>query len=211
MINPKANSKSVATGRQRSWRHLASCSIVLVGLVFALPCNDTWAANNYLFQIQQDYNAGKYSDALAILARLRPSAISHYYSGLCYQGLNQVQLAKEEFGLVLSESKNRRLRYNSEAALSYLNRYQATRTYKGQGNNFFKPVQSPVAAAVGSPSLRSYNPTVSRSDNPYFNPTYSPAILRGNSPGVSQSERNDQPSFNPTYSSTVSRSDNPYF
>src|SRR5262249_10199077 len=139
------------------------------------------AENSIFSQVQKSYSAGRYSEALAQLAMVQPSAISHYYSGLCYQGLNQLQLARREFAMALLGCKDPKLKKNSETAIAYLNHYSATRTYKGQGNNFLRPVERNVPGEPGgapqncpSPSPmdnRSYNPGFSNPNNTSFNDT----------------------------------------
>jgi hypothetical protein len=178
--------------------------LLLSSISFSVAANQAEAASNILSDVQKNYANGNYSAALAELATLKQTPIVYYYSGLCYQGSNQLRLAKRDFEAVLWKSKDPKLRYNSRLALAYLNRYSGTRTYKGQGNNFFKPVSRDVPGNVNSvQSNPSYNPMDSnRNINPYFNPTYNPMT----------NNRSDNPYFNPTYDPMDrNRSYNPYF
>lgn len=67
------------------------------------------------------YNAGKYGQALPVLeaaVRANPyDPATHYYLGLCYQGLKQVSLARQHFQWVAANSRDQTLRAYAEKAL----------------------------------------------------------------------------------------------
>lgn len=80
------------------------------------------------------YEDKSYSNALRLLDRLnqsKPMDMSHYYAGLCYQNLNQVQRAEDEFKWVYCQGKDARLRYYSWSALNTLAKYKAHRVVAG--------------------------------------------------------------------------------
>lgn len=154
-------------------------------------------------QVRQNYVAGNYAGALAKLAKAKPSPVVYYYSGLCYQGSNQLQRAAEEYEMVLQTSKDKQLRYNSEVAIANLERYAATRTYKGQGNNFLKPVNRNVPGGPGG-ALQ-----IQRNYNPRFNLTYNPRYSRNFNPSYT---RNYNPTYRRTYNpSNFNRNYNPNY
>lgn len=100
----------------------------------------------------QDYNARKYSDCLAkcqqaLKTGQNPDQV-HYYMGLCYQGLSQVNTARSEYMWVYQYSKNYGLRSNAYTAIQNLERYASRRTYEGNGNSFdrFSPENTKAAA-----------------------------------------------------------------
>jgi hypothetical protein len=162
---------------------------------FLFSFSQAHAANNLMSQIHQSYISGNYSDALAKLATAKPSPIVYYYSGLCYQGSNQLERAAREYEMVLQTSKDKQLRYNSEYAIASLERYAATRTYKGQGNNFLKPVNRNVPGSPGGAMQVNpyFNPMFSRSYNPMFSRSYNPMYSRSNNSFISN------PNYNPMF------------
>lgn len=162
------------------------------------------ATSNLMAQVHQDYVTGNYSAALSKLATAQPSPLVYYYSGLCYQGSNQLRMAKSQYTMVLQTSKDQQLRYHSQLAIASLERYAATRTYKGQGNKFLKPVNRNVPGGNGTTINNniSVNPMFSRGYNPrfnlstgsqMFNPSYNPMYTRNSSTVISN------PNYNPMY------------
>ncbi|MBI4532750.1 MAG: hypothetical protein HY711_02290 [Candidatus Melainabacteria bacterium] len=91
----------------------------------------------------RDYAAGKYASAAAMLEDLDKKGLCndnvHYYLGLCYQSLNQVARAQMHYQWVYTYSKDARLKYQAQVGWQQLSKYQAHRTYEGQGNNFDRP------------------------------------------------------------------------
>jgi len=87
-------------------------------------------------QVKLNYKQGKYLDGLKVLATIKPTEITHYYAGLCYQGQGQLQKAAAEFGYVASIAKDPLIRYNAQSALQAVSSYARSRTYSGQGNAF---------------------------------------------------------------------------
>jgi hypothetical protein len=83
------------------------------------------------------YKNGKYLDAIKELEYIDTHGgccqWTHYYLGLCYQGLNQVGLAYRHFGWVLSYGRDANLRRYSQYGQDTLSYYAANRTYGGQG------------------------------------------------------------------------------
>lgn len=83
------------------------------------------------------YKEGKYLNAIKELEYIDTHGgccqWTHYYLGLCYQGLNQVGLAYRHFGWVLSYGRDVNLRRYSQYGQDTLTYYAANRTYGGQG------------------------------------------------------------------------------
>lgn len=100
-------------------------------------------------QVKLLYKDGKFKDAQNILASMKPTELTHYYQGLCYQGQGQLKQAAYEFNYVASYAKDPMVKYNATVALRAVNSYASARTYSGQGNNFAR-----VAAGGGSRPMR---------------------------------------------------------
>ena len=115
---------------------LTITAAVLAALLITISLNGHASAGQppgvTFAQAVQAYKARQYSRALASfqeVARQVPSdAQTHYYMGLCYQGMNQMSLAKQEYSWVASSSNNAMLRTQSQQALANLGRYQTTRS-----------------------------------------------------------------------------------
>lgn len=101
-------------------RALAASLMALLWL--SLPCR----ASEF-DQAIADYKAHRYSQAIAafqtISSKYPGDAKSHYYMGLCYQGLNQMTLAKQHYQWVVAYSKDASLKSYSQSALAQLGRY----------------------------------------------------------------------------------------
>jgi tetratricopeptide (TPR) repeat protein len=100
------------------------------------------------------YNQRQYRQALAKFkeaAKKNPKdSKAHYYMAMCYQGMNQIKIARDEYMWVYQNANDQRMRYNSWAALSNIERWSAHRAYEGQGNVFGHrsnrpPVYRPMA------------------------------------------------------------------
>ena len=89
-----------------------------------------------LREVQRSYSAGRYRDALDIITTMTPTALTHYYTGLCYHGMNQTRQAAAEYQWVASYARDPQLRINASKALNSLTAYSQRRTYQGQGNVF---------------------------------------------------------------------------
>lgn len=87
-------------------------------------------------QVKLLYKQGKYLDSLKMIATMKPTELTHYYAGLCYQGQGQLQKAAAEFGYVASIAKDPLIKYNANVALQAVSSYSKSRTYAGQGNVF---------------------------------------------------------------------------
>ncbi|MBY0357132.1 MAG: hypothetical protein K2W82_03950 [Candidatus Obscuribacterales bacterium] len=79
------------------------------------------------------FKARHYAQALPLFqnyARSNPQdALARYYCGLCYQYMNQMTLATEEYKWVAAYSKNPQLKAQAENGLAGLSRY--SRSYGG--------------------------------------------------------------------------------
>lgn len=110
----------------------------LLAAIFNLPVQA--AENPALTQAVQDYNAKKYRDAITKLDNLSRSGQandkSHYYMALCYQAINQMATAKNEYMWVYSNGKDAKLRYNAWQALMSMDKWSQHRAYQGNGNEF---------------------------------------------------------------------------
>lgn len=87
-------------------------------------------------EVKAAYDAGRWKDALKKIASMKPTELTHYYTGLCYQGQNQLAKAASEFQWIVMYGKDARLKYNSQVILNSLQAYSTRRTYQGQGNLF---------------------------------------------------------------------------
>lgn len=87
-------------------------------------------------EVKAFYDAGRWKDALDKIATMKPSELTHYYTGLCYQGQNQLAKAATEFQWIATYGKDQRLKYNAQIILNSLSAYSTRRTYQGQGNIF---------------------------------------------------------------------------
>lgn len=87
-------------------------------------------------EVKAAYDAGRWKDALKKIAPMKPTELTHYYTGLCYQGQNQLAKAASEFQWIVMYGKDARLKYNSQVILNSLQAYSTRRTYQGQGNLF---------------------------------------------------------------------------
>ncbi|MBZ0189034.1 MAG: hypothetical protein K8F91_22505, partial [Candidatus Obscuribacterales bacterium] len=96
------------------------------------------------------YSKGNYREALNQISAMPQTDMTHYYAGLSYQGLNQLNSASSEYQWVVTYSRNERLRANAQSALLTVQRYASRRTYSGNGNNFAR-----VAAATHAPAAKS--------------------------------------------------------
>ncbi len=102
-------------------------------------------------QVKLLYKQGKYLDSLKIIATMKPTELTHYYAGLCYQGQGQLQKAAAEFGYVASIAKDPLIKYNANVALQAVSSYSRSRTYAGQGNVF---ARAPVGGGGGGARRR---------------------------------------------------------
>lgn len=104
----------------------------------AAVCKDAAVAKSPAFmKAAQAYQQGKYKEASTQLEYIDTHGgccqWTHYYLGLCYQGLNQVNLATEHFQWVLSYGTDASLRRYSQYATDTLAYYAANRSYAGNG------------------------------------------------------------------------------
>ena len=104
-------------------RKILALSVMLIALMLAAPL-DVSAEEQVTFkQATADYQAGKYQKALISFERFRernPSnVLVRYYEGLCYQGLNALDKAREEFQYV-SDNDSGDLHAKAQAGLKRL-------------------------------------------------------------------------------------------
>lgn len=81
------------------------------------------------------YNGRQYGECLAKCRQLLPTGKAtdkvHYYMGLSYVALTQVDAARTEYMWVYDHSKDKTLRYNAWLGLQNLQRYSIKRAYSG--------------------------------------------------------------------------------
>lgn len=91
----------------------------------------------YYLKASEAYRKGNYRDAIKNFELCNQTGGScqwtHYYLGLCYQGINQLAPAYQQFQWVLSYGKDANLRKYSQFASDSLSAYAGSRTYGGQG------------------------------------------------------------------------------
>lgn len=97
-------------------------------------------------QVKAHYKQGKFRDGLNLIATMKPTELTHYYAGLCYQGQGQLKQAAYEFNIAANHAKDPMVRYNAQLALQSVDNYARSRTYAGQGNSF---ARAPAAASRG--------------------------------------------------------------
>lgn len=107
------------------------------------------AAPGAFNQAVANYKARKYLKALQgfqqVAKKYPTDAQTQYYMALCYQGMNQVALAKQHYAWVAQSSRNPALRSQAALALSQLDRYAAVRSYTGSAAS--APAVEPSKAA----------------------------------------------------------------
>ena len=96
------------------------------------------------------YNQRQYNAALAQFGSAMRSdpnnPLLHYYVALCYQGMNQMSLARQQYEWVASASRDATLRAQASAALSNLSRYK---TSSGSSSGMAIGQGGPVIASAG--------------------------------------------------------------
>jgi thioredoxin-like negative regulator of GroEL len=96
----------------------------------------------------QAYNAHQFKQALGYFSdaeRTAPSSPEvHYYLGLCYQSMNQMATARQQYEWVAHQTANPMLRGQAGAALQQLSRYAASA--QSQAPQEQAPAKAVVAA-----------------------------------------------------------------
>lgn len=115
-------------------------SILLLGQsAFATPMDDgikAYNAKNYRAALTHFGNAG----------RLKPTDPTvYYYLGLCYQGMRQTALARQNFEWVAANAGNSQIGAQAQMALAQLNK-----SNPGQGTSTVQITMSPGATATAS-------------------------------------------------------------
>lgn len=128
---------------------LATFFSLLICIFSSCDCAAT-AAPQQFEQAVKAYSSGQYASALSQfqqLARTAPNNTQvHYYMGLCYQCLNQVALAKQEYQWVAG--RDAQLRQYCLDALSRLDKYQT-----GRQTSYQSSTTAPGATQTGGQSI----------------------------------------------------------
>jgi thiol-disulfide isomerase/thioredoxin len=99
----------------------------------------------------RSYNAHQYSAALDQLCAVEKSAPSdasvHYYKGLCYQAMNQMSLAKQEYSWVAAYGAGS-WKTNAQAALQNLQKYP--KSYQSSNSSYGARTGGTTAATTAS-------------------------------------------------------------
>jgi thioredoxin 1 len=112
-----------------------------------------------------EYNKGHYSQALASfkqIVKTHPNSVfCHYYMGLCYQRLNQIALARQEYNWVVQNSLDTSMKPYAQRALGQLSQYQSKRNYSGGNTSDVsaKTNVSPVSYSGGRPKILEFSAT----------------------------------------------------
>jgi hypothetical protein len=116
------------------WPDMVATTLMISCLaLFSWPVS-TPAAPASFQQAVADYNGGKYSLALSELDSYKAvyptNALVHYYSALCHQALNHLDLAKTDYQYV-AEHGDARLQSMSRSAISQLSHVHAQTSFSG--------------------------------------------------------------------------------
>ena len=134
-------------------------------VILTLPCGID--ASNLTVPKMDDavksYKDRKLAQSLAQFKQIHDAGtcneLIHYYMALCYQGLNQINMARQEYTNV-TKGKVPGLKAMSQNALNSLNRWGQHRSYEGNGNNFQRySVASSKTGASGARGSNSGNIT----------------------------------------------------
>ena len=123
--------------------------LLSVCALFALAAPVLAADSPAMTQAMADYKSRKYRDALTKLDGIvrtgQANDKAHYYKALCYQGINQMSTARNEYMWVYSNGRDPTLKYNAWQALTSMDRWSQHRDYAGQGNAFDRASPQNVA------------------------------------------------------------------
>lgn len=119
-----------------------ACLIVFVPMVASAG---TTSAPPTFDEAVKDYNAGQYQKALIKFQKFRDvnpnNLLVRYYQGLCFQGLNALDQASEEFKYVAIHDTHGELKSKAEIGLEHLknaktltNAQQQALSYENKGN-----------------------------------------------------------------------------
>lgn len=107
----------------------AVSTLMFMAVCGVLPAE---AASQEFQAAMADFQAKRYSQALqgfqSIGRSNRSDILSHYYIALCYQNMNQVALATQEYQWVARYSKDPGLVAKAKAGAAQLSRYQSVRS-----------------------------------------------------------------------------------
>lgn len=129
---PSGSTPSAAPGSSPVTPHSATPKAV----ANPVPAANSLAGMTPINQVKLLYKQGKYRDALNVIARMKPTELTYYYTGLCYQGQGQLTKAAHAFAYTASVAKDPTIRYNAQVAQRAVASYARGRTYAGQGNMF---------------------------------------------------------------------------
>lgn len=115
----------------------------------ALASKPTPAQMKPVMQLMSQKQFSKAAQQLETLDRTGHCCDSiHYFLGVCYQNLNQLEQAKANYAKA-SSSSDPSINYWSQVGYSQVERYQATRSHEGAANNFDR-VGNSSGALIGS-------------------------------------------------------------
>lgn len=128
----------------------AIATICLAQSSYASPAAVTEAAKLY--------QGKRYGAALTKLRSVPPNLaddMTHYYLALCHQAMSQTGQAKDEYGWVITHSRNPSLRQNATIGLQGLDKFASARTASiaSSGSSAPTSAEKPTgaAAAVNGP------------------------------------------------------------
>ncbi|MBX9686957.1 MAG: hypothetical protein K2X27_09660 [Candidatus Obscuribacterales bacterium] len=117
---------------------LSTASVSIIAVLAAQASNLSSSPPPFQEAVKS-YKDRKYSQALQQFKKMHElgqcNDLVHYYTGLCYQALSQINSARSEFGSV-ARSKDPTIRRNAAYAIASLNQWSQHRLYQGNGNNF---------------------------------------------------------------------------
>lgn len=129
--------------------------------LFFLFCMPVYSADPVYAQAMSDFQARKYSAALAgfqkVASANRADIPSHYYMALCYQSTNQLALASREYQWVATYSKDPSLKSKAQAGAAQLSRYagaSSNSTSSSTSNGNMNPFMAAIMGAANNTPQR---------------------------------------------------------
>lgn len=131
-------------------KSLAAILTLTVMLCGSLP---VYSASPAFDQAVADYKARRYSAALTgfqtIAAKSPTDALSHYYMALCYQGMNQISLAKGQYEWVTANTRDPALLSYAQTGLATLSKFPTSFAGSSTPAPAAGRATSPIAAGGG--------------------------------------------------------------
>ena len=119
--------------------------------------------NPTIKDVQSYYNAGNYRAVLTAVQKMKPSCLTHYYTGLAYQHTNRHYNAAIEYNYVKNNAKDPTLRANAAQALNSLYRQKSqikkNRREKRDVANEFKRYSEDGYTGNGEANLKALEQT----------------------------------------------------